>query len=161
MCEIVNWYDCFVLCSIARACYADADVYLMDDPLAAVDAHVASHLLSEVFGRGGLLGGRTRLMATHHPSAIAAADRVAVLEGGRLVEFGSYVGLTGRPTSRLNAFLRSKELRERLLSEESATTTATEAVIAAATAMPDTMVRRRRTLTGSISSSAAVPGDLE
>lgn len=34
--------------SIARACYAEADVYLFDDPLSAVDAHVGSHLFEHV-----------------------------------------------------------------------------------------------------------------
>ena len=94
-------------------------MYLLDDPLAAVDAHVASHLLAKVFGRHGLLAGRTRIMATHHPSAIACADRVAVLDAGRLVEYGTYASLTGRPTSHLNAFLRSEELRKRLMSQMS------------------------------------------
>lgn len=115
---VINLKTLFYL-SIARACYADADVYLFDDPLAAVDAHVASHLLANVFGHHGLLAGRTRIIATHHPNAIAAADRVAVLDAGRLVEYGTYASLTGRPTSHLNAFLRSEELRKRLLSQMS------------------------------------------
>ena len=34
--------------ALARAAYADADVYLLDDPLSAVDAHVANHLLEEL-----------------------------------------------------------------------------------------------------------------
>lgn len=34
--------------SIARACYAEADVYLFDDPLSAVDAHVGAHLFEQV-----------------------------------------------------------------------------------------------------------------
>ncbi|VDO01653.1 unnamed protein product, partial [Rodentolepis nana] len=122
--------------SIARACYAEADVYLFDDPLAAVDAHVATHLLTHVFGRGGLLCGKTRIIATHHPIAIAAADRVAVLESGRLVEFGSYASLTGR-TSRLNDFLKSEELKKRLLSES-------EAVSESVAAPTEKLVCRRR-----------------
>uniref|UniRef100_A0A5K3EWX4 ABC-type glutathione-S-conjugate transporter n=1 Tax=Mesocestoides corti TaxID=53468 RepID=A0A5K3EWX4_MESCO len=104
--------------SLARACYADADVYLFDDPLAAVDAHVANHLLTHVIGRRGLLASKTRIIATHHPNAIAEADRVALLEGGRLVEYGTYTKLTAMKNSQLNIFLRSKELRKRLLSEQ-------------------------------------------
>ncbi|KAM3178202.1 hypothetical protein ACTXT7_003008 [Hymenolepis weldensis] len=147
--------------SIARACYAEADVYLFDDPLAAVDAHVATHLLTHVFGRGGLLSGKTRIIATHHPNAIAAADRVAVLESGRLVEFGSYASLTGRPTSRLNAFLKSEELKKRLLSESEGVS---EFVSASApvTSPCETVIRRRyRTSTDSTRPISIVgPGDL-
>ena len=35
--------------------YQDADVYLLDDPLSAVDAHVARHIFTHVVGRTGLL----------------------------------------------------------------------------------------------------------
>ncbi|VUZ42505.1 unnamed protein product, partial [Hymenolepis diminuta] len=147
--------------SIARACYAEADVYLFDDPLAAVDAHVATHLLTQVFGRGGLLSDKTRIIATHHPNAIAAADRVAVLESGRLVEFGSYANLTGRPTSRLNAFLKSEELKKRLLSESEGVS---ESVAASApvASLCETVIRRRyRTSTDSTRPTSIVgPGDL-
>lgn len=42
--------------SLARAVYSDADVYLLDDPLSAVDAHVGKHLFEHVFSsRSGLL----------------------------------------------------------------------------------------------------------
>ncbi|KAL5968006.1 Canalicular multispecific organic anion transporter 2 [Taenia solium] len=146
-----------------RACYADADVYLLDDPLAAVDTHVASHLLKHVLGRSGLLAGRTRIIATHHPSAIAASDRVAVLDSGRLVEYGSYASLRRRSTSHLNAFLRSEELRQRLMSESEAASESRPP--SAATMGPETSVvsshrRRRQTSTESHPSSYIPPGDL-
>jgi len=46
--------------SLARAVYAAKDVYLMDDPLSAVDAHVGAHLFAQVIGPGGILDGKTR-----------------------------------------------------------------------------------------------------
>jgi len=44
--------------SLARATFADADVYLLDDPLSAVDAHVSRHLLDQVIGPRGTAAGR-------------------------------------------------------------------------------------------------------
>jgi len=44
--------------SLARAVYQDADVYLMDDPLSAVDSHVSTHIFEKVIGPQGLLKGK-------------------------------------------------------------------------------------------------------
>ena len=41
--------------SLARAAYCDMDVYLLDDPLSAVDSHVGKHIFDEVIGPKGLL----------------------------------------------------------------------------------------------------------
>ena len=41
--------------SLARAVYQDADVYLLDDPLSAVDAHVGKHIFDHVIGPDGCL----------------------------------------------------------------------------------------------------------
>ena len=41
--------------SLARAVYQDADVYIMDDPLSAVDAHVGKHIFKNVIGNEGSL----------------------------------------------------------------------------------------------------------
>jgi ABC-type multidrug transport system fused ATPase/permease subunit len=41
--------------SLARAVYQDTDVYLLDDPLSAVDSHVGKHIFEEIIGPNGLL----------------------------------------------------------------------------------------------------------
>lgn len=57
--------------ALARACYAGADVFLLDDPLSAVDAHVGRHLFDRCVC--GLLAGATRVLVTHQLQYIAAA----------------------------------------------------------------------------------------
>lgn len=48
--------------SLARALYSDADVYLLDDPLSAVDAHVAKHIFDNLIGPEGCLKGKVRTL---------------------------------------------------------------------------------------------------
>lgn len=49
--------------SLARAAYSQADVYLLDDPLSAVDSHVGKHLFEEVVGPKGILKDKVSRMA--------------------------------------------------------------------------------------------------
>ncbi|XP_012941006.1 multidrug resistance-associated protein 1 [Aplysia californica] len=46
--------------SLARAVYSQADIYLLDDPLSAVDSHVGRHIFEQVIGKDGLLGHKVR-----------------------------------------------------------------------------------------------------
>ena len=46
--------------ALARAVYSDADIYLLDDPLSAVDSHVGKHIFDEVLGPRGLLKDKVR-----------------------------------------------------------------------------------------------------
>ncbi|OON16323.1 ABC transporter, ATP-binding protein, partial [Opisthorchis viverrini] len=92
--------------SLARACYADADIYLLDDPLSAVDAHVGLHILNEVLSRSkGLLSTKTCILTTHSSKALAFSDRVGLLSDGQVVELGTYRQLVRSRHSRLNEFL--------------------------------------------------------
>ena len=53
--------------SIARAVYQDADIYLFDDPLSAVDAHVGKHLFNNVIGQEGILKNKvSRIFLAKH-----------------------------------------------------------------------------------------------
>ncbi|VDL90760.1 unnamed protein product [Schistocephalus solidus] len=60
--------------ALARAIYQRADVYLLDDPLAALDAHVARALSKQCLGKYGLLAGKTRIVATHQPEWLLSQD---------------------------------------------------------------------------------------
>ncbi len=44
--------------SLARAAYMNADVYLLDDPLSAVDSHVGKHIFEKLISNKGLLGSK-------------------------------------------------------------------------------------------------------
>ena len=46
--------------SLARSVYQDADIYLLDDPLSAVDSHVGKHIFDKVIGPDGMLKGKVR-----------------------------------------------------------------------------------------------------
>ena len=54
--------------SLARAVYNDADVYLLDDPLSAVDSHVGKHIFDNVISHNGVLKHKTRILVTHGKS---------------------------------------------------------------------------------------------
>ncbi|XP_076122347.1 multidrug resistance-associated protein 1 isoform X2 [Alosa pseudoharengus] len=82
--------------SLARAVYCDCAVYLLDDPLSAVDAHVGKHIFEKVIGPQGLLQGRTRVLVTHGLSFLPQVDLILVMVDGEITEAGSYTELLGR-----------------------------------------------------------------
>lgn len=77
--------------SLARAVYADREVYLLDDPLSAVDAHVGSHLFQWIIKRA--LQGKTTIFVTHQLQYLPQCDRVLHLQDGRVVGFDSHAKL--------------------------------------------------------------------
>ncbi|KAF9999563.1 Canalicular multispecific organic anion transporter 2 [Entomortierella chlamydospora] len=76
--------------SLARAAYLDADIYLLDDPLSAVDAHVDQHLWQNLIGPKGLLKDKTRVLITHGIHHLSEADQIVVLKDGMISETGQY-----------------------------------------------------------------------
>nr|XP_036860111.1 multidrug resistance-associated protein 7 isoform X3 [Manis javanica] len=72
--------------ALARAVYQEKDLYLLDDPLAAVDADVANHLLHRCIL--GVLSPTTRLLCTHRTEYLEEADVVLLMEAGRLIQAG-------------------------------------------------------------------------
>ncbi|KAL3196873.1 hypothetical protein MRX96_014967 [Rhipicephalus microplus] len=72
--------------NLARAVYQNADLYIMDDPLSAVDAQVGSALFHGVIGPRGLLRNKTRVLATNAMSLLPMTDMVIVMHQGRVKE---------------------------------------------------------------------------
>lgn len=68
--------------NLARAVYAEADIYLLDDPLSAVDAHVGKHMFDECIDR--YLRGKTRILVTHQLQYLSNVGRIIVLKDGAI-----------------------------------------------------------------------------
>ncbi|HQR30244.1 MAG TPA: ABC transporter ATP-binding protein [Anaeromyxobacteraceae bacterium] len=79
--------------AIARAFMRDAEVLVLDEPTASIDAE-SEHQLFLRFRE--LAAGRTAIVISHRFSTVRMADRIAVLQGGRLAELGSHAELMAR-----------------------------------------------------------------
>lgn len=76
--------------ALARAVLGRPRVLVLDDPLSAVDVHTEHQIEAAL---GSVLSGTTALLVAHRPSTLALADRVALLEGGRVVAVGRHSDL--------------------------------------------------------------------
>ncbi len=82
--------------SLARAVYNDADIYLFDDPLSAVDAHVGKHIFENVIGPTGVLANKTRLLVTHAVTYLPNVDNIYVVKDGEISESGTLQELVNK-----------------------------------------------------------------
>ncbi|KAK2918532.1 ATP-binding cassette sub-family C member 10 [Channa argus] len=73
--------------ALARAVYMDKDIYLLDDPLAAVDTDVAEHLMQKCIME--LLRGKTRILCTHRLEFVDKADMVVLMDNGTIIKRGT------------------------------------------------------------------------
>ncbi len=99
--------------SLARAVYADADIYLLDDTLSAVDAHVGKHIFKHVIGSTGLLKSKARIFVTHAIQYLSKADKIIQLEKGEIKEMGTYQELMakkGVTFSLVNEYGKEKDI---------------------------------------------------
>ncbi|KAM6280160.1 ATP-binding cassette sub-family C member 10 isoform 2-T2 [Porphyrio hochstetteri] len=93
--------------ALARAVYQEKELYLLDDPLAAVDAEVANHLMQKCIL--GVLKHKTRILCTHRTEFLEKADALLLIDNGRIVK-------TGTPADILplvEAFPKSKNMHKR------------------------------------------------
>ncbi|TNN61497.1 Multidrug resistance-associated protein 4 [Liparis tanakae] len=74
--------------NLARAVYQDADIYLLDDPLSAVDAEVGRHLFEKCIC--GLLKNKLRILVTHQLQYLKSADQIVVLKEGHIAARGTF-----------------------------------------------------------------------
>ncbi|KAM0954045.1 putative ABC-type xenobiotic transporter [Dioscorea sansibarensis] len=73
---------------LARAVYSDADMYLLDDPLSAVDSHTASYLFEKCIN--GALEKKTVILVTHQIDFLTETNKILVMKDGKISQSGSY-----------------------------------------------------------------------
>ena len=74
--------------SLARCCYSDSDIMILDDPIAAVDAHVGRSLFHNCIKR--YLHGKTRIMTTNASHVLSDCDLIIVLDDRKIAFLGTY-----------------------------------------------------------------------
>ncbi|XP_021104693.1 multidrug resistance-associated protein 4 isoform X2 [Heterocephalus glaber] len=74
--------------NLARALYQDADIYLLDDPLSAVDAEVGKHLFQLCICQ--TLHEKITILVTHQLQYLKAASHILILKDGEMVQKGTY-----------------------------------------------------------------------
>ncbi|XP_060519081.1 ATP-binding cassette sub-family C member 4-like isoform X2 [Cylas formicarius] len=91
--------------ALARAVYRDVDIYLLDDPLSAVDAHVAKHLFEQCIQ--GYLQNKTRILVTHQVQFLKGAEVIVLMHNGKITKKGAINDLSQEDLS-----LLSKEVEQ-------------------------------------------------
>ncbi|KAJ8331089.1 hypothetical protein O5D80_001098 [Batrachochytrium dendrobatidis] len=86
--------------ALARAIAHDADIYLLDDPLAALDAHVGKKVFDNAIC--GVLKNKTVVLVTHQLHLLPKMDMIVVMDKGSVVETGTYSDLIASPSSHLS-----------------------------------------------------------
>jgi len=74
--------------AIARAVYSDADIYLIDDCLSALDAHVGNLIFDQVLEK--YLKNKTRIIATHYLHFLDKLDEVILMDAGKIQAQGKF-----------------------------------------------------------------------
>ncbi|KAL9224406.1 hypothetical protein vseg_000440 [Gypsophila vaccaria] len=74
--------------SMARAVYSEAEVYIFDDPLSALDAHVGRQVFEKCIK--GELSGRTRILVTNQLHFLSQVDRIILVHDGAIKEEGTF-----------------------------------------------------------------------
>ena len=86
--------------SIARAVYANADIYVIDDCLSALDMHVGGRIFKNILQ--GMLKDKTVIFVTHAMHYVEHADYLYVMKEGQIIEEGSPMELRAKPDSEYN-----------------------------------------------------------
>ena len=106
--------------NLARAIYKDADIYLLDDPLSAVDAHVGKHLFEECIKK--FLEDKVVILVTHQIQYLKEADNILVLQQGKVTHQGNYESILNSCKEEISSFLNEEKETESEMKDDSETT---------------------------------------
>ncbi|XP_038134547.1 multidrug resistance-associated protein 9 [Cyprinodon tularosa] len=113
--------------SLARAVYSNKDIFLLDDPLSAVDAHVGKHIFEECIKKE--LQGKSIILVTHQLQYLEFCDDILVLEDGEVREAGNHQALmktNGRYAQLINNYQMEQSKMEKEEEEEASPKQAAE-----------------------------------
>ena len=96
--------------ALARACYRGADIYILDDVLAAVDVHVGKHLFKKCIC--GAMAGSTRILVTNALHILSSCDSVSVVDNGTVAEQGPYAELVAKRGGLLASMIEAHSITE-------------------------------------------------
>jgi ATP-binding cassette subfamily B multidrug efflux pump len=96
--------------AIARAILLNPPIFILDDGLSSVDIQTEEHILEEL---EKFLKGRTSILITHRIAPLRRADRIVVLDGGRIAEMGTHTTLLSQGGIYANLY-RERQLEEEL-----------------------------------------------
>ncbi|XP_050594410.1 ATP-binding cassette sub-family C member 4-like isoform X2 [Bombus affinis] len=86
--------------NLARAVYRNADIYLLDDPLSAVDTHVGKQLFNECIKN--YLRNKTRILVTHQVQYLKDCDYIILLNNGKIECEGTFAEIQSKRTDFLH-----------------------------------------------------------
>jgi len=93
--------------SLARSIYSSADIYLLDDPLSAVDSHVGKSIFDLAIGPNGLLNNKTRLFVTNSLNYLPQVDEIIMIDNGEIVQIGTYESLKNENSGYFSDFIKN------------------------------------------------------
>ncbi|XP_028159464.1 probable multidrug resistance-associated protein lethal(2)03659 isoform X1 [Ostrinia furnacalis] len=113
--------------SLARAVYKRADIYLLDDPLSAVDAHVGRHLFESCVV--GYLRNSTRILVTHQLQFLRDVDQIIILKNGTIAAAGNFDTLSASGLDFASLLAREEEEENKPAPEQTPTIETEESVL--------------------------------
>ncbi len=97
--------------TLARALAKEPSILILDDALSSVDVQTEERVLQNLLSRPGR---NTELVAAHRISTVKAADRIVVLNAGRVTQMGSHAELIAQKKSEYWRFFEQQQLKEDL-----------------------------------------------
>lgn len=115
---------------------SETSIFLLDDPLSAVDLHVASALFDEVIANKEMMGDKTRVLVLNsHYHLMRRADRVIVMADGKVAAVGTYAELESN-SSLFKSMIQTREaedVEQQDASVDTASSTSAKPAVSSAT----------------------------